>query len=78
MQEPDNSLNSVRLDCEIFMTPDILRNYCSELNALHAHSPLNSFAITDKQNPVDLRNEQQKDQKIATVLQWLATGQPSS
>ena len=41
----------VRLDCEIFLTPHDLRKYCPELNAVDEHNPLDSFDLTDKQNP---------------------------
>ena len=77
MQVPHNSFSSVRLDCEIFLTPDNLRKYCPELNALQEHNPFKFFDLTDKQNTLNIRNEQQRDQNIVTV-QWLATGPPSS
>ena len=60
------------------MTPDDLRKYCPELNALHEHIPVDSFDLTNKQNPVNVRNEQQKVRNIVTVLQGLATGPPPS
>ena len=46
----------------------IAKNF-PELNALHEPNPFNSFDLTGKQNPVNLRNEQQKDQNIITVLE---------
>ena len=78
MQVPDNSLNSVHLDCEIFMTPNDLRKNLLILNAVYEQNPLDSFDLTDKQNPVNLRTEQQKDQDMVTTLQWLETGPPPS
>ena len=54
-----------------------MTNSFSEINALHEPNPIDSFDLTDKQNPVNLRKEQQKYQNIVMVLRWLETRPPS-
>ena len=71
MQVPDNSLNHLQLYCEIYLTNQLPP---SELNALHDPNPLDAFDLSDRNNPVDLGLEQQKDFNFCTVLEWLEKG----
>ena len=76
MQTPDNSVNTLRYDCETFALPKDLRASFPELNALHASNPLDSLDMSDKLHPVNLQFEQQKDTNIKLVLAWIENGLP--
>ena len=77
MQVPDNSVNSFKFDCETFSLPKSLRDSFPEINALHSPNPLDDLDLSDKLTPLNLREEQQKDNTIRLVLSWLETGPPS-
>ena len=69
MQVPDNSLNHLHFASEIYMTNQDLKSRLppSELNVFHATNLLDTFYLSDKNNPIDLRLEQQKTSDICIV-----------
>ena len=77
MQVPDNSVNSFKFDCETFSLPKSLRESFPEIKALHSPNPLGDMDLSDKLTPLNLREEQQKDNTIRLVVSWLETGPPS-
>ena len=77
MQVPDNSVNSFKFDCETFSLPESLRASFLEITAVHSPNPLDDLDLSDKLTPLNLREEQQKDNTIRLVLSWLET-RPSS
>ena len=80
-QVPDNSLNHLQLDCEIYMTNQDLEKKQlppSDLIAMHAPNPLDTLDLSDKNNSIDLRLHEQKDNNICTVSKWLKKTTPPS
>ena len=77
MQVPDNSVNLLKADYEIFMSSEDLKTSLPSLNALHAPNPLDHLDMSDRLTPLNLQLEQQKDTNIQLVLAWIANGPPS-
>ena len=64
MQVPGNSVSSFKLDCGAFISPKSCRESFSEVNALHSPNTLDNLDLSDKLTPLNLREEQQKDNTI--------------
>ena len=77
MQVPDNSVNLLKVDCELLMSSENLKASLPSINALHAPNPLDHLDMSDRLTPLNLQLEQQKDTNIKLVLAWLANRPPS-
>ena len=73
LQSPDNSLNVVHKDSQFH---EMLCGEPFSINALELANLLDEFHLTNKNQTINLKAEQQKDATIRKV-QWLHTKPPS-
>ena len=76
MQVPDNSLNTLYLNCEDLMTPQKLKYFPLNWMPYMLLVPLDTFELFTAKNQLDLRLEQHNDPNISVVLEWLEKGPP--
>ena len=70
LQSPDNSLIVVHENGHFL---ELLFGESFSINTLDFANSLDEFDITNKNRPINLKAEQQKDPNIRKVVQWLHT-----
>ena len=74
LESPDNSLNIV---CDDQNFHQLLNQDQFSINALELVNPLDTFEMANSFEPLNLKQEQQKDPNIRKIVQWLRTKRPN-
>ena len=74
LESPDNSLNIV---CEDQNFHQLLNQDQFSINALEFVNPLDKFEMANSVEPLNLKQEQQKDPNIRKIVHWLRTKLPN-